>query len=182
MRVRPSLPGLLLLPLLLAAVPCAAQTPLRLNEERPDVVNVATDDAHMDAAFDRARATLPIFHGYLQRAGEEGIEFKLKVEFQQGGLEEYLWLRDVTFDGRVYRGVLESTPRYLTNVAPGDAVTARPERVMDWLVVVDDVMLGNFTTMEIRRRLSPKERARVDRIMGWRILADTAITTVPGRQ
>jgi uncharacterized protein YegJ (DUF2314 family) len=179
MRLIRSFPAFLLLPLLLAAVPCAAQTPLRLNERRSDVVNVATNDAPMDSAFDRARATLPIFHDYLQRTGEEGIEIKLKVEFEQGDLGEYLWLRDVTWDGRVYRGVLESTPLVLANVAPGDAVMARPERVVDWLVAVDNVMLGNFTTMEIRRRLSPKERVRVDQIMGYHILADTAITAVP---
>jgi uncharacterized protein YegJ (DUF2314 family) len=182
MRLRPSFPGLLLLPLLLAALPCAAQTPLRLNEGRDNVADVASDDAHMDAAMGRARATLPVFHGYLQRAGEKGIEVKLKVEFEQGEVVEHMWLRDVTFDGRVYRGVLESTPMELTNVAPGDAVTARPERVTDWMVAVDDVMLGNFTTMEIRRRLSAKERTRMDRMMGYRILADTAITAVPQRQ
>jgi uncharacterized protein YegJ (DUF2314 family) len=179
MRVRPSFPGLLFLPLLLAAIPSHAQTPLRLSEGRDNVANVASDDAHMATAVERARATLPVFHGYLQRGGEEGIEVKLKVEFEQGDVVEHMWLKDVTWDGRVYRGVLESTPVDLTNVAHGDAVAARPERVSDWMVSVGDVMLGNFTTMEIRRRLSPKERTRMDQAMGYRILADTAITAVP---
>jgi uncharacterized protein YegJ (DUF2314 family) len=71
-------------------------------------------------------------------------------------------------------------PLELTNVRPGQAVTIRPERVSDWMVVErGDVMLGNFTTMELRGRMTPKQRAQLDRQMGYRILADSALLTLP---
>lgn len=59
-------------------------------------------------------------------------------------------------------------------------VTVEPEQVTDWAAIVgDDVMLGNFTTMELRRPMSSKERSQLDRMMGYRILADSAIIALP---
>jgi uncharacterized protein YegJ (DUF2314 family) len=171
---------LMLLPLLLASTVCAAQDPPRISRERDDVYNVPSEDAAMEAAIARARATLPVFHQYLDQAANGDVEVKLKAEFRQGDEVEHMWIADVSWDGRVYRGTLQSRPLGLTNVRQGDEVTIRPERVSDWLAVVeDDVMLGNFTTMELRRRMTPKQRAQLDRGMGYRILADSAIIAVP---
>lgn len=169
----------MLLPLLLASAVCAAQdAPVR---HRRDVYGVPADEAAMDSAIARARATLPVFHGWLDRAarGEGELEVKIKARFAQGGAVEHMWVSGVTFDGRVYRGRLESRPLGLSNVRAGDAVTVTPERVSDWMVLVDNVMLGNFTTLELRRRMTARERERLDRMMGYEILADTAITEVP---
>lgn len=167
----------MLLPLLLPAAVCEAQdAPVR---QRRDVYGVPSGEAAMDSAMDRARATLPVFHGWLERAGDGRVEAKIKARFRQGDEVEHMWVAEVTFDGRVYRGRLESRPLGLTNVRPGDRVTITPERVSDWMVVVDGVMLGNFTTLELRSRMSAPERARLDRMMGYRILADTAIIALP---
>lgn len=106
----------------------------------------------------------------------------LRARFSKGGEIEQMWISDVTWNGRVYRGVLNSQPTELTNVRQGQSVTILPEQVTDWMIVErGGVMLGNFTTMEIRSRLPPGERARMDRGMGLRILADTALITLPRR-
>jgi hypothetical protein len=41
------------------------------------------------------------------------------------------------------------------------------------------VGLGNFTTLELRRRMSPGERAGFDRTRHYRILADSALLALP---
>jgi uncharacterized protein YegJ (DUF2314 family) len=173
-----------MLPLLLAPVLGAAQDAPRPTRERDNVYSVPEEDDGMGAAIARARATLPVFHRYLEQVGQGQVhEVKLKAEFHQGDDVEHMWIADVTFDGRVYRGVLESRPLDLTNVRQGAAVTIPPERVSDWVAIVGDgVMLGNFTTMEIRRRMTSRERARLDEMMGYRILADSAIVAVPRQQ
>ena len=173
--------GWMVLPLLLLPALGAAQEAPAPTRARGDVYDVPQDDPAMAAAIERARATLPAFHRYLEQVAGGEVDAKLKAVFQQGGAVEHMWISNVTFDGRVYRGVLESRPMELTNVAQGDAVVIPPARVTDWIVVVEDgIMLGNFTTMELRRRMSASERARLDRAMGFRILADSAIIAVPG--
>jgi uncharacterized protein YegJ (DUF2314 family) len=172
--------GWMVLPLLLLPVLGAAQDAPRPTQARGDVYDVPQDDAAMASAIARARVTLPVFHRYLEQVADGEADAKLKAQFEQGGVVEHMWIGDVRFDGRVYRGVLESRPMDLTHVAQGDAVAILPEHVTDWMVVVeDDVMLGNFTTMELRRRMSAGERAQLDRAMGFRILADSAIIAVP---
>lgn len=178
MRLTPS--AWMLLPLLLLPALGAAQDAPRPTQARGDVYDVPQDDAAMASAIARARQTLPVFHRYLEQAADGEADAKLKAEFEQDGVVEHMWIGDVSFDGRVYRGILESRPMDLTHVEQGDPVVIAPEHVTDWMVLVeDDVMLGNFTTMELRRRMSPKERAQLDRAMGFRILADSAIIAVP---
>lgn len=167
------------IPLLLAAPALQAQEP-PVPSPRENVWSVSSADPGMDAAIARARETLPIFHGYMPRAQAGEVQLKLKARFAQGDDVEHMWITGVTWDGRVYQGVLESQPLGLTNVRAGQAVTIRPERVSDWMVVErGDVMLGNFTTMELRGRMQPKQRAQLDRQMGYRILADSALITLP---
>lgn len=167
--------------LLLAPTISTAQDAPPPVRERDNVYRFSDEDAAFNAAIARARATLPVFHRYLEQVGQDEVhEVKLKAEFRQGEVVEHMWIANVAYDGRVYRGVLESRPVELTNVGHGDVVTVRPDRVSDWMVIVgDDVMLGNFTAMELRRRMSSKERSQLDRMMGYRILADSAILALP---
>lgn len=168
--------------LLLLAAPALRAQDSPPDQLREDVWGVSSGDPGMDAAIARARETLPVFHGYMPRARAGEVQLKLKARFTQGIQVEHMWISGVTWDGRVYRGRLESRPLELTNVRLGDAVTIRPGQVSDWMVVErGDVMLGNFTTMYLRARMKPPRREQLDRQMGYRILADTAIVALPPR-
>ena len=170
---------LMILPLLAAAAACEAQDTPGFIRRREDVWGVESEDDAMNSAIARARATLPVFNGYLSRAAGGEVQAILKAEFRQGDQVEHMWVSDVTFDGRAYHGILINRPMDLTNVGQGDAVTIRPKHVSDWLVVEDGVGLGNFTTLEFRRRMSPTERAEFDRSRHYRIIADSAIIALP---
>lgn len=177
MRLIRSIP--LILPLVFAAAASEAQGTPGIIRQRDDVWGVASEDRAMNAAIARARATLPVFNGYLSRAAGGEVEAIIKAEFHQGERVEHMWVSDVTFDGRVYHGRLINRPMDLTNVREGDAVTIRPKHVSDWLVVEDGVGLGNFTMLEFRRRMTPGERAEFDRSRHYRIIADSAIIALP---
>jgi uncharacterized protein YegJ (DUF2314 family) len=172
----------MLLPLLLVATACEAQENREMVQQREDVYGVRSGDPETDAAIDRARATLHVFNGYVERAKEDGLDPRLKATFRQGDEVEHMWVGDLTFDGRVYRGILRNRPFRLTNVRQGDKVTIDPARVSDWSVIVDETLLGNFTTLVLRGRMTPGERAQLDQQTGARVVADTAIITLPRRQ
>ncbi len=164
---------------LLVGAPCHAQQISGTVHRGNQVYGVRDADAALNAAMDQARATLPVFNGYLARTAEGDVEAMIKAGFRQGDRTEHMWVSDVTFDGRVYRGRLVNRPMDLTNVRQDEAVAVVPEHVSDWMVVLDGVGLGNFTTLEFRRRMSPAERSRFDRSRHYRILADTALLALP---
>jgi uncharacterized protein YegJ (DUF2314 family) len=147
--------------------------------QRDDVYDLRASDLAMNAAIDRARATLPFFNRYVARAAKDGLDPRLKAEFRHDDGAEHMWVGDLTFDGRVYRGTLRNRPLHLTNVREGDRVTITLERVSDWSVVVEGTPLGNFTTLVIRGRLTPEERAEYDQVTGLRFVSDTALVAPP---
>lgn len=168
---------LLILPLLLAAPVCHAQ--VQADERRSDVYQVENDPA-MDAAVMRARETLPTFREYLARAAAGEVNALLKARFEFGDEIEHMWISDVSFKGGVYHGRLASTPIAQTDLAPGDAVEIRPDEVTDWMVFVDEVVLGGFTVIELRSRMDPEQRKEFDAGMDYRV-PNEAILAPPGR-
>jgi uncharacterized protein YegJ (DUF2314 family) len=167
--------ALLLLSLLLAALPARAQE--RPSQLRSDIYWVQ-DDAPIDSAAERARETLPVFRRWLPRAAEGEVVAQLKARFEFGDEIEHMWISDVRFKGGAYHGRLASTPMADTDLGPGDAVTIRADEVTDWMVVLDDVVLGAFTVIEIRRRMDPKQRREFDEESGYRI-PDEAVLEPP---
>lgn len=170
-----------MLPALLAAVPSRAQETLRRTREgQADVLGVDGDDARMNAAMQRARATLPAFNAYLPRAARGEVSASLKAVFREGDEVEHMWITDVTLrDGR-YHGTLNNRPMGVRNVAEGDPVTVSPDEVSDWMVVGSDgLMRGGFTVLELLGRMKPKERTRFEAGMDYRVPPDTAIWNAP---
>lgn len=180
--MRPTQPVLAVFLLLLAAPACRAQNAESVVLTREGTIDVKAEDAAMNRAMARARATLPIFNSYLPGAAGGRVQAVLKAQFQQGDVIEHMWVSDVTFTGGVYRGRLINRPRELTNVAQGNAVNVSPKHVSDWLVVEEGVGLGNFTMLELRRRMTPADRAEFDGSRHYRIIADTALIALPRGQ
>jgi uncharacterized protein YegJ (DUF2314 family) len=172
----------ILAPTLLAAVPAGAQEPLRRSRsQQGDVYSVGEDDRKMQAAIERARATLATFDGYLPRAARGEVSAALKVRFTEGDETEHMWVTGLTRDpdGR-YHGTLASTPMALRGVSEGDRVTAGPDEVSDWLVLAEDgTLIGGFTLVELARRMEPGERAAYEQSQHFRIPADSAVWNLP---
>lgn len=175
--------SLVLVPLLLAAAPGQAQQVIRKADSgSPPAYHLPRDQPRMAEASERARATLDVFNRYLPRAARGEVVADLRVTFEEVGIREHMWVTGVTLENGRYRGTLSSVPVRLRGVAAGDRVWVSPSDVTDWVVVEDDMMIGGFTIMEVRRLLSPRQRQEHDRAAGYGFPPDTAVWNLPPRR
>lgn len=155
----------LLLPVFLAA--CSENNEKTTSTGK--VIQVAEDDAEMNAAMESARkafgSTWEEILNHRQEGSPEFDAVMVKGYFADtsdplGG--EHLWIQDTAFDGLTISGVVASEP--LDRVEPnlGDRVSLPLERLTDWLVVDHGLAKGAFTVQLLRRRMSPSERAEHD--------------------
>lgn len=181
MRTFRQITGLATALLLAAAAAHAQPTPqVTTRDGQPSVYTVRSRDAAMDSVYARARATLPVFERYLPRAQRGEVVAQLKARFSEGDVGEHMWIRDVRRVGERYRGILDNVPTAV-RLARGDTVTVDAASVSDWMVVQDGALIGGFTLVEMRRRLTPKQRAQYDRESYYRTPADSAVWNLPPR-
>src|SRR4051812_23331240 len=85
-----------------AATPGQSETaPRRMGE---NIIAYNTGDAAMNAAKDKARATLPRFHELIA-AGTSGT-YVVKFPLTQNGATEHIWLQLTGFKNGTYTGLL----------------------------------------------------------------------------
>lgn len=149
------------------------------REDGTDIFTLQSADPGMDAAVASARATLGTFHRYVDKDRDGTVRALIKGGFEAGENTEHMWVAAVTWDGRRFHGRLVSDPELVEGLSPGDPVELDPEQVSDWMVIADEVLLGGYTTLEIRRRLAPAERAAFDRTLPYRVVSDTALLRLP---
>lgn len=154
--------------LILAAALSVAASGAVAGPPRPDngppsdtVVMYEPDDREMNAAIDAAKATLPSFWRLFATDDVVAETGGLKVAFPvRGGGNEYMWLSNITRDGKTIRGVLDNIPEMdIEPVAKGDTLTIDPARIVDWYYVRNGRMYGSYTTRVMLKHLSPREAA-----------------------
>lgn len=121
--------------LLALAVPACGQSD-------PPFIDVAEDDAAMNAAMDEARASLPQFWSRFDARGDGArTDFMVKAGMPAaGGGVEHIWVDlDGHTDGQV-KGRLANQPLYGSPVEFSEAI------VSDWGYSNGDVLYGHFTT------------------------------------
>jgi uncharacterized protein YegJ (DUF2314 family) len=134
-------------------------------------------------ARDGARATFKYFWRELSWEGRRivpGFDLvAVKLEFEDAGLIEYMWVGDVEFDGEWVSGTLINSPNELTNVKAGDAVRTRlSERFWDWMLTGSDRVLGAFTIQAMRIAMSEEDRSEHD--AAWQLeFGDPAKVALP---
>jgi len=124
-----------------------------------------TEDQELNAAIQKARATLDIFTASLAAPLATQLYFSVQVRFSvddQGGYED-LWLENLTYDGQSFTGALGNDPTYLEGFKLGDEVTAPAEDVIDWMIVEEGRIVGGFVVRVLRDRMSLSERLQFNR-------------------
>jgi uncharacterized protein YegJ (DUF2314 family) len=142
---------------MLAVFGCRKQDP-------PDrVTYVADNDPRMNAAIEKARATVNTFIAALQtpKAGQSG--FSIKMAFIDGGNTEHMWLTPVQYDGKSFRGTVNNTPEKVNNVKMGQQVSIEPSKISDWMFVENGKLKGGHTLRVLRDAMTPAERADFDK-------------------
>ena len=138
----------LLIPALLAtatlAAPAFAQDP---------IINYETDDAQMNAAIAKARATLPLFLANALDADGNGVDVALiKVGFPTtngGGMDvEHVWVSPFARrDDGSFTGLLANEPAALGDLTAGDPVAFTVEMITDWhMTAPSGLYWGSYTS------------------------------------
>lgn len=127
------------------------------------VTRVSGDDAKMNAAIAKSRATTNTFIAALKSPKPGQVAFSVKKPFVEGEHVEHMWLTDVTFDGSQFTGLIGNEPEVVKNVKIGQKATVSPSEISDWMFIENRKLVGGETLRVLRDGLSAAERADFDK-------------------
>ncbi|MGL4422158.1 MAG: YegJ family protein [Gemmataceae bacterium] len=127
-----------------------------------NVTNVADDDPRMNAAIDKARASVKTFIAALKSPKPDQSAFSIKMAFTDGRNTEHMWLTTIRFDGSKFSGTVNNDPEKVRSVQLGQKVTVAPEKISDWMYIKERKLVGGETLRVLRNAMSPAERAEFD--------------------
>ncbi|HEX8675124.1 MAG TPA: DUF2314 domain-containing protein [Longimicrobium sp.] len=134
--------------------------------ERP-IVQISSDDKAMNAAIDRARATVPKLIERLKQTPPRLSYLGVKVRLGgPGDAGEHIWLYDVTYaDGKIV-GKLAADARMFPSFDAGHVVQVEPREISDWMTVENGRACGGFTSRILVAELTVEQRAGYMKEMG----------------
>lgn len=118
----------------------------------PNFTFVEGDDPEMQAAFDKARASVLQFVEKMDDPQFADAEFYVKKRFDQDGLSEHMWLSVVRVEGSEFVGLVGNDPQIVTHVTCGDEARVAFNEISDWMITQGDDMTGGFTVEVLMRR------------------------------
>lgn len=140
-----------------------------------EVTRVAKEDPAMTAAIAEARRTFsqayqeikkdrqrpkPAFEGVMIKAAFRDPEPETKPDETKSteAAVEHMWVTEITFDGKVIKGILASPPDNLTSIKQDDEVTVELSDLSDWTYIAKGKIFGGFTEKLLHKRMSPEEK------------------------
>jgi uncharacterized protein YegJ (DUF2314 family) len=148
---------------LLLIVGCRRRDPL------PPTLEFGEDNPKMNAAIQKARATVQDFVRALQNPKPGQHEFSVKAKVTEGAQAEHMWLTELVYDGQKFTGRLANEPEVLKNVRLNSRWSVSAAEISDWMYVERGRLVGGFTIRVMREHLFPSEREQVDRSFPYRI-------------
>ncbi|HEX6747146.1 MAG TPA: DUF2314 domain-containing protein [Longimicrobium sp.] len=129
------------------------------------IVDVTQDDAEMNAAIARARATSGELLARLRQPPSGMSYLGVKVQVGDDRRGEHIWLYGVRLEGERIAGRLLDDAEYFPQYHQGDEIRVLPSEISDWMTVEDGHACGGFTARVLIPRLSPAERKEYLRSM-----------------
>ena len=129
-------------------------------EDPVPVIDLSSDDAEINAAIAKGRATLPTFWASYDAPKPLESRHSLKVLFpypEDDG--EHIWMTDVKkiADGR-YSGRFANEPRDLPGKKEGDVAEFSEADISDWMFARNDKIVGGETIKPLLKAM-PKADA-----------------------
>ena len=87
--------------------------------------------AQPSGAYSKAQSEISHFNNALAQPVKFG-SFRVLVELREGEKSERFWLNHVHRDENKYIGVLETTPRLLSNFKLRQEIQLEPTEILDW--------------------------------------------------
>jgi uncharacterized protein YegJ (DUF2314 family) len=151
----------LIIALICAFVAAASLTSCSRHNSKDDkTISVSSDDAEMNAAIAKARASLPDFWQAYQKREQGESGFSLKVKIIDNEKIEHFWVVDIERkDGKI-TGAINNDPDNVQNVKLGDKITVNEPDISDWLYLRNGKMVGNYT---LRALFKEKPKSEVEK-------------------
>jgi uncharacterized protein YegJ (DUF2314 family) len=127
------------------------------------VVTVSAADPGMNAAIDSARLTVDVFVKALAVPPGPDRRLTLKVPLRKGSDVEHVWLSEVAFDGKRFRGRVDNEIGVLKRVRVGDTLSIARDSISDWMILASGHAAGAFSVRLLRGRMTSAEREAFDR-------------------
>lgn len=131
------------------------------------VYNISSQDAEMEEAIGKARATLDDFLKIHAKppAGADG--FKIKVKFSGGGNDEHIWVTPFQVTSKGFTGTLAGQPRYVTHLENGQNVQFTRADVSDWGYEQGGKQKGSYTVCVMFKHMPAADAQRYRRDYGF---------------
>jgi uncharacterized protein YegJ (DUF2314 family) len=134
--------------------------------KRDEIARVRRDDADMEAAFLKARATLKEFLALVREPRPSITSYAVKIKIPDRDQREFFWISRFTQQDGVLIGRITNTPRVVRNVREGERISFKESDVLDWLYRENGRMIGNYTACALIKKEPPQQAEAFKREYG----------------
>jgi uncharacterized protein YegJ (DUF2314 family) len=138
------------------------------QENANTAVAVPRGDVIIEAASEKARASVSEFIETLAKPSANQSDFSVKVPIINAGTTHSVWLQHLSHDGSKFLGRLGPDVEGMSGHAPGDEITVAPKDIEDWMYVENGKLVGGYTLRAIRDQLSGPARENFERSMWFK--------------
>jgi uncharacterized protein YegJ (DUF2314 family) len=121
------------------------------------IVSIDSEDAEMNAAIDKARASLD---GFWQKFADHGPNedvFQIKLKLTDGTSIEHFWCGNIEGDEQAATCAIDNEPQTVKNVKIGQRIPVEPEKISDWMYIRDEKIVGGATIRALLKYLPTEE-------------------------
>jgi len=129
----------------------------------PDCVQITEENKAMDRAEQTAHQTVDKFVKALSSPKGNQSRFGVKKPFVEGDKVEHIWLKDVSFDGKLFHGKVDNAPVDIKGARLGQEVTVSPKEISDWMYVEDGRLVGGYTICAMCENMTPAEKEKFEK-------------------
>jgi len=133
--------------------------------KRDRVIDVAEDDAEMNAAIAKARETLPQFWQVFAKHERGENDFALKVKITDKNGTEHFWANELEKQNGKIRGTISNDPNTVKTVKLGSRIEIPEADISDWMYMREEKMIGNYTVKPLLKHMPQDEANQLKRIM-----------------
>jgi uncharacterized protein YegJ (DUF2314 family) len=136
------------------------------GNETNNFVQVAEDDAEMNAATAKARETVDQFIAALANPPSDAEGFAVKAGITDGETVEHMWLTDPVYRDGAFTGTINNEPQRVTNVTFGQSYSVAREEISDWNYMRNGKLVGGYTVRVFVSRMPDDQREAMEAMLG----------------
>jgi len=129
------------------------------SKEGNNYTQVASEDAAMNAAIEKAKATADDFVRAFHAQKPSAKDYFVKKPYRtpSGGIE-HMWIEVLEEENGVVKGRVANEAEETREVKIGQMVSLKISEVSDWKYQDENKLIGGFTIRYFIEKMSPKER------------------------